>query len=40
VRCAAGHAVTPDELDLAVRRPRRHGASSGGHRASHPGSAS
>jgi DNA-binding HxlR family transcriptional regulator len=30
VRCAAGHAVTPDELDLAVRRPRRQGTSSGG----------
>jgi DNA-binding HxlR family transcriptional regulator len=24
--CAAGHEVTPDELDLAARRPRRRGA--------------
>jgi DNA-binding HxlR family transcriptional regulator len=23
LRCAAGHSVTPDELDLAARRPRR-----------------
>ena len=23
LRCAAGHAVSPDELDLAARRPRR-----------------
>lgn len=28
LRCAAGHHVTPDELDLARRRPPREGASS------------
>jgi len=27
LRCAAGHSVTPDELDLAVRKPGRRGAS-------------
>ena len=30
LRCAAGHSVTPDELDLAVRKPGRRGASATG----------
>jgi DNA-binding HxlR family transcriptional regulator len=30
LRCAAGHVVTPDDVDLAVRKARRPGASAAG----------